>query len=130
MTFTKIHNKLDFSQYPLRFKSEDIERVDNFKYLGIQLDSNMDFKLQKEQMDIKLSRAIGIIRRLRRQVNLRMFKLLINAYVYSYFDECLIIWAIDVSFLAQVQVNINKLICDFFYPREMRVKGSLFRHCV
>src|SRR5439155_23167542 len=91
--------------------------------------TNLNFKPQIEQIEMKLNISIGVIRRLRRQANL-MFKLLINAYVYSYFDESSIIWGFDNSFLVQAQVNISKLICDFFYPRQRRVKGSNFRHCV
>ena len=53
MTFVKTHNKLDFSQFTLQFKDEEIEEVKRFKYLGVFLNTNMNFELHIKQIDMK-----------------------------------------------------------------------------
>lgn len=129
MVFSKRHNTKDLD-VRLHYRNEPIELVDNFKYLGVILDVELNFRAQMDVIEQRVSRAIGIVSRLRRQVDLKMFQLLINAYVLSYFDETSIIWGTSQTFLNEMQCKVGKLVCDFFYPRQVRVPGSIFKHSI
>jgi hypothetical protein len=68
-----------------------IERVYEFKYLGLLLDPHLNFNLHFDSVLSKVSsRLLGIKRHLSCQAMCSM----INAYVHSYTDYCIDIWSV------------------------------------
>ncbi len=57
------------SKGSIKLDGEDIELVDNFKYLGIVLDSNLNYKSHCEVIDKKLSNALAKLYTIKRMVN-------------------------------------------------------------
>ena len=74
-----------------------ITRVYEFKYLGIFLDCHLSFKKHYEYVSNKVSSAIGIISRMKRFVTERMLRLLVDSYIHSIIDYCLVVWAVRPS---------------------------------
>lgn len=58
-----------------------------------------------------------MIRKLRRYLSIRVFTILLNAYVLSVIDYCLVIWGPSrKNDLDQLQRRIFSLMISFFYP--------------
>jgi len=101
--------------------NHSIEYVSTFKYLGVTVDGHFSFASHAESVHDKVSATCGAIRKLRRYLNLNMFKLLINAYVFSLIDYCLIVWGqCQISCLESIQNHFHRLLVCFFYPNSSK----------
>ena len=107
---------------------KEVERVETFVYLGVTLDSNLNYKCHTEKVKGKVALAIGLIERMKRNINVRMFSLLLNAYVFSVIDYCFIIWGYENTELILLQRRINRLLCNFFQkvPKKKRKKVKFY----
>ena len=60
-----ISNILKSHDVPAFFiKNKQIEMIDKIKFLGVLVDSRLDFKEHVKQESLKMARAVGIIRRI------------------------------------------------------------------
>jgi len=95
-----------------------IEEVSQFKYLGVIFDPTLSFQLHFEHVLSRVSASVGCLMLIKRYLNLRTFKTLINSFVYSIFDYCFLIWGIvSQSNLTILQSKVNSLLGAFFYPQ-------------
>jgi len=105
----------------LLIDTHNIERVTSFKYLGVVIDEHFSFKDHAELVNSRVSATCGIIRKIRRFLNLHVFKLLINAYVFSIIDYCLIIWGqSQFSILSCIDRQVKRLLICFLYPQSSK----------
>jgi len=95
-----------------------IERVDNFKYLGIFFDSSLSFKFHFDYVCSRVSSAVGCMLFIKRFLNLDTFRTLLNAFVLSIIDYGLIIWGkVSDSKIKILQGKVNNVLGSFFYPQ-------------
>ena len=115
MIFRKSHDQSAAEDTELIVGGINLNIVEEFKYLGIRLDSHLSFEKQYNYVCGKVSKAIGIVERIKRSINFEMFKLLLNSYVLSNIDFGLSIWAIQSDEkLNHIQRKIDKLILSYF----------------
>jgi hypothetical protein len=114
MIFSKPNDRTPPDSVALYCNTEDVERVDCFKYLGVMVDEHLNFKKHFQSVKNRVSGAIGSILRMRRLLNTRMFSILLNTYVYSVIDYCLPIYGVDVTLLNNLQGKIDRLLQMFF----------------
>jgi len=69
-----------------------IERVSVFKYLGVFIDEHFTFKDHYEHVLKRVCSSVGMIQRNRTLLTPHMLVLLINAYVNSITDYCVVVW--------------------------------------
>jgi hypothetical protein len=69
-----------------------IEFVDNYKYLGICVDSKLKFNVHLKELKIKLSRNSGIAYRLQSKLDLCSAKSLYYSFTYSAISYCICIY--------------------------------------
>jgi len=94
-----------------------IERVENFKYLGIIIDDKFNFKPHFELVVKKVCSNIGMIHKNRRLITPHVLKLLINAHINSVTDYCITVWGPSrIKDFYIIQNKINDLLGIFFYP--------------
>jgi len=107
-------NKL--SDHPLLlFNNVIIEKVAHFKYLGIWLDENLSFLYHFNKVYNKISSAVEIILKLKRLLNVSLFKSLLHAYIFSVVDYCLPVWGnLHISHLNKLQGKINGLLLKYY----------------
>ena len=76
------HQKDDKDQIPnLRINDSDIELVENFNFLGIQLDKkNLNWKSHTNLIANKLSKYSGILNRLKRYLPLFLYS---ECYIFA-----------------------------------------------
>jgi exonuclease III len=95
-----------------------IERVNEFKYLGIIFDSTMTFDSHFQYVCKRISSAAGCLNLIKRYLNLRVFKVLINSFLLSIIDYGLPIWGkISNSRIHILQSKVNSVLGAYFYPQ-------------
>ncbi len=120
------HKSKDTSKIPdIQISCNEIiiDRVYEFKYLGILLDPGLTFSKYFDRVESKISLAIGRVNALKRKITTKVFKQLLNSYVLSNIDFCLTVWAIQPkSQFENLQTKINRLIQNFFNPKSCKSK--------
>ena len=76
----------------IRIGDNEIKRVKTTKSLGIVIDENLAWKENIDNLSVKVSRAIGVIRRAKKYVKQDALKLMYNSLVLPYFDYCSLVW--------------------------------------
>ena len=69
-----------------------IKEVTNLKFLGIIIDDKLDWKSQINYVSTKLSRAIGILNKVKFKLNFKSLVLVYNSFCYSLLKYCCHIW--------------------------------------
>lgn len=91
----KYNNVLPQTNY--KINNEVIKKVDCYKYLGIMIDSNLNFKEHIDYIISKISKLTGLFKRFSYFLNLHTKKLLYNSYIES-----------NLLYLASVWGRANK----------------------
>lgn len=91
-----MHSNFNVSE-TISINGENVERVYQFKYLGVWLDSTLSFTKHREDLNGRLSSALGRMHNFKRSVSDRIFKMLLNAYVDSIVNFCISRWAVQAN---------------------------------
>ena len=85
-------------RYPnLLINGRPIERVTQFNFLGLILQSNMSWSMHTDHISLKVSKAIGIIYRLKDVYPLLVLQTLYNTLILPYFNYCILSWGATIS---------------------------------
>ena len=89
--------------HSLTFKTDNtnIEKVDEFHFLGLTLDSNLHLKKHRERISSKCAKIIGILNRLKHVLPLEK-KWLYNSVVLSHINYCIIAWGYKGNILMKI----------------------------
>ena len=88
-----------------------IEQVSSMKYLGITIDSNLNWKCQIKNVETKLSQACGIISKMRHFVNFSCLKSFYYAKVFSSLQYAVLAWGgCNETQLYRINVIHNKIL--------------------
>ena len=88
----------------LKFHKKAILEKSSIKYLGVMIDSNLTWHSHIENISKKMSRAIGLLYKIRPFVNIKIMKTLYYALVYPH-----ILYAIEVWGSAGITI-LNRLL--------------------
>ena len=86
------------------------------KFLGVTLDENLTWTLHIQNISNKVSKAIGIIHRLKNIVPFKTLLILYNILILPFLSYCCIVWGYTYS------VHINKL-----YILQKKVLRAIYR---
>ena len=90
----------DFGAIPL---------TDNIKYLGIEIDSKLNFKTHISKVQSKISKGIGILYKLNKRLPTRTLITLYCALIFPHLMYGIIIWGSAYSsYLTSLQTLQNK----------------------
>ena len=99
-----------FHDVQLTFNDNIIERVDEFKYLGVKLDSNLSWSAHIDYMCKNVSKRTGIIKRMKYFLPRQTIVMLSNALVFPHFDYGGSVWSnFSTEFHNKLQVLHNNL---------------------
>ena len=88
----------------LYIKQTLLTEKDSIKYLGIMLDSNLNWKKQVQSISTKIKRSVGILSKLRYYVNLDILINLYYSLIYPFLIYGLVVWG------STYPTNINPLL--------------------
>lgn len=88
MLFSKTQKStpIDSSMWTISCEGSIIEKVDQFRYLGVIIDHYLGFNQHYEATRTKISSAIGCLNRIRKYLSEQAFIVLLNSFVLSIID--------------------------------------------
>ena len=96
--FMVFHTSNRLVRYPnLLINGRPIERVTQFNFLGLILQSNMSWSMHTNHISLKVSKAIGIIYRLKDVYPLLVLQTLYNTLILPYFNYCILAWGATIN---------------------------------
>ena len=96
--FMFFHTRNKSVRYPcLKINDKLIERVTQFNFLGLILESNMSWNLHINHISLKISKAIGILYRLKTIYPQLVLQTLYNTLILPYFNYCILAWGATIS---------------------------------
>ena len=92
----------------LTLKIDDayIERVDEFNFLGLTLDTNLNWRKHTEKISNKCSKTIGVLNRLKYVLPLDIKVLLYNTLILSHINYCIMIWGYKRNRITSIQKRL------------------------
>ncbi|CAL8119410.1 unnamed protein product [Orchesella dallaii] len=105
--------------------NETIERVYEYKYLGVIFDPYLSFSLHYQHV-MKVSQRLSYLRGFKRYFNSRILITMVNAHLHSIKDYALDIWAVQSDLMLHaLQLKIDRFLCEFEYPTLSRSRKAL-----
>ena len=99
---------------PVSVGNVPVRMVDKIKFLGELIDSKLKFKYHVNEVSVKMSRAIGVIRRVSFCVPDHVLLSLYFSLVYSHMTYCILVWgnssAGNVDRIVRLQKRFFKLL--------------------
>ena len=71
--------------------------TESFKYLGVKIDTNLNWEYQVNYLSIKLNRANVLLFKMRKYVSLKILRSIYFAIFDSYLSYCCLVWAQNSS---------------------------------
>ena len=91
--FMIISNRREANQrFQIKINGHALERCSSYKYLGLFIDNGLNWKNHVNHVCQKISKACGIISKLRHCVDFNTLKTVYFALGYSYLRYCNIVW--------------------------------------
>ena len=95
--FMVFHTSQRNIEYPkLKIGNNDIERVDQFNFLGIILNYNLTWNNHIDHISKKIARVIGIMYRLKHIYPQSVLQMLYNTLIVPHFTYCLLVWGSNI----------------------------------
>ena len=94
----------------LQIKEEQIENVSHFNLLGIELDTNLKWKIHTNKISKKVSKATGIIGRLKNYLPKKTLRILYFALINTHFDYGLLCWGHTSKMLTKLQKKAIRIV--------------------
>ena len=88
----------------------EIEHVDEFNCLGIHFTKNMNWKSHTDKIASKISRSIGILNRLKRQLPMGIKITLYNTLILPHLNYGILLWGDKCERLEKLQKKAIRII--------------------
>ena len=118
---------------PISLNGVEIEKVESFKYLGILLDSHLNFKAHSQLVENRTSSAVARLLSCKRMLPFNTFRVAFFAYVMSITDFCLPVWGISNNSMMKIQRHIDRLLFTYFFPtlsKKDKKNSKNFTQCI
>ena len=92
-----------------------IERVASFNFLGITLNEHLCWKDHTNKVKLKISRAVGVMRRLRQFLPSHVLLTLYNTLILPHLQYGILLWGKSPHKLFEIQKKAVRVICNSKY---------------
>ena len=101
----------DIGDFSINIDGNVIDRIDSFKYLGIEIDDNLSWKTHIKSLESDLSRASAFICKLRHYISFDCLKSFYFTKVYSKIQYAILAWGgVSESALHKLNILHNNII--------------------
>ena len=97
--------KFNFS---IKIDNEAIMRVNSTKFLGVMIDSRLNWSCHINYIKNKISKGIGIIHKCKRLLNVKTLLTLYYTFVYPYMHYCIEVWGNTFDIFLNSIVKLQK----------------------
>ncbi len=94
----------------IRIDGVDVEQVNEFNFLGIRIDSHLDWKAHASHIANKLSKTMGILNRLKHYIPMKIKLNIYNSLVLSHINYGILAWGFSLSRIVLLQKKIVRVI--------------------
>ena len=94
----------------LTINNRGIEQVDTFNFLGITLDEHITWKQHSDKITIKISRVIGLLRRLQRILPSHILLTIYNSLIQSHLNYGLLLWGYKNNRIVNLQKKAIRVV--------------------
>lgn len=113
----------------IHFNNKSIELVTEFKYLGLFIDSHLNWKTHVNHVASAIAPFIGIIGRVRYFVNRNVLMKLYYSYIHSRLTYCLAVWSgCSLELKMRLQRLQNKVIKLIFFKPYLTASETLYNN--
>ena len=99
----------------LHINNHTLERVSEFNFLGLTIDENFTWNSHIQKISNKVSRALGVMSRLKRFLPSTILRLLYNSLVLPHLQYSILAWGFKNSRLTKLQKRAVRIICGSKY---------------
>ena len=92
MLFSPKNKRFDSESITISIDNNTIEKVDKTKFLGVIIDSKLQWKYHIQYISSKISKSIGILMKARKVFCTNTLVSLYYSFVYSYLSYCVMVW--------------------------------------
>ena len=114
MIFHSIHKKIPIISL-LTINNIGIDKVTDFDFLGLTLNENMKWHSHINKLSTKISRAIGVIYKLRQYLPISILKTLYHSLVLPHLTYGIIAWHFYSDHVFKLQKKIVRIIANSSY---------------
>ena len=108
----------------LKIRDNELEEVQNTKYLGVQIDSSLDWKEQIKAVSTKVSRAVGFLKHAKSFLPKETLKTLYTGIVEPHFRYCCSVWgccgSMELDQLQKLQNRAARVITNSSFDAPSR----------
>ena len=116
MIFHNYQKRVNNDQIPkLIMKNKEIELVEDFNFLGIQIDKNLSWKKHIFNLSHKMSKAIGVMNRLKEFLPKKILKMIYNSLVNSHLNYGILLWGHQSESISKLQKKAIRIISKASY---------------
>ena len=109
--FMIVTNRKSIPKLSIKVNNIPLKSCDSYKYLGVMIDKNLDWKSHVKYISTKISKACGALAKLRNCVNIDVLKNVYHALVHSYLRYGILVWGHAApSVLKPLETLANKAI--------------------
>jgi hypothetical protein len=110
MIFHAPNKKINNNIVKISINNTEIERVNDFNFLGIHFNEHMSWKTHIDKLSSKLSKITGVLNRLKRVLPGDVMKVLYFSIVQSHLNYAILLWGFDGVRLKGIQKRIVRII--------------------
>lgn len=107
MVFNRTHTNINPT---LNIDGNVLEQVPNFNFLGLNVNQSLDWSTHLTALKQKLSRNIGILRRLRTQLPPNVLTMLYYSLIHPHLNYMILIWGYDHEEILTKQKQAMRII--------------------
>jgi hypothetical protein len=100
----------DVENFQINLNGTDIEFVTEFNYLGINFDSNINWKSHIQKICNKISRTSGVMTKLKHYLPTEVLKMLYNSLIFPYLNYGILVWGVSANKLLNLQKKIIRTV--------------------
>ena len=98
-------------EFRVKINGVDIEKCSSYKYLGVYIDENLNWKAHVDYICGKITKVCGMLSKLRHCVGYDILKMVYYALVTSHLQYCNLVWGnADETTLKPLQTLQNRIV--------------------
>ena len=111
----------------IKIKGEQIQEKEYTKYLGILIDNKLSWNHHIKHANLKISKGIGILTKLRRYLSKGVLRTLFYAFVQPHIDYGLLVWgSATPTNLKPIKKNLPKAVRKILFKNRNQPTEPLF----
>ena len=120
----------DIQYLTLKIDNVIIEKVVEFNFLGLTMDTNLNWKKHSEKISNKCTKMIGILNRLKYVLPLGIKIMLYNTLILPHINYCIMAWGYKGTRLLKIQKKAVHIITLSGYSRaRIKLKKMHSKNC-